>query len=55
MDDIQLKESAYYLETYGNHALMVAFYQSHNFIENAFQYLIDKVNNLFFALYNAKT
>jgi hypothetical protein len=42
MDDIQLKESIFYLETYGNHSLMVSFYQSHNYIENAFQYLIDK-------------
>lgn len=43
LDEYQLRECIYYIETYGNHAHMVSFFQSHNQIENAFQYLIDKV------------
>lgn len=42
MDEIQLKESIYYLETYGNYNLIVAFYQRHGYLESALQYLLDK-------------
>jgi hypothetical protein len=42
LDEIQLKESIYYLETYGNYNLIVAFYQRHGYLENALQYLLDK-------------
>ena len=42
MDDMQLKESIYYLETYGNYALLVNFYQSLGYLDNSLQYLIEK-------------
>ncbi len=48
MDEIQLKETMFYLETYGNHSAIISFYQSHNFLENAFHYLLDKVKFLNF-------
>lgn len=41
MDDIQMTESIYYLETYGNHALIISFYQRHGLISKALQYVID--------------
>lgn len=50
MDDIQLKESIYYLETYGNYSLLISFYQKHGYLENAIQYLIEKV---FFSISSA--
>ena len=43
MDDIQLNECIYYLETYGNHSLLVSFYQRHGLIEKALQHIIDHV------------
>ena len=46
MDDIQFKESFFYLDAYGNHALIVAFYQRHGYLERALQYLIDNVRML---------
>jgi zinc finger FYVE domain-containing protein 26 len=42
MDDLQLKEAIFYLETYGNYSLMLGFYQSHGYLENSLQYLMDK-------------
>ena len=42
MDDIQLKEAIFYLETYGNYTLLLVFYQSHGYLENSLQYILDK-------------
>ena len=50
MDDIQFKESFFYLDAYGNHSLLVAFYQRHGYLERALQYLIDNVRTQLFPL-----
>lgn len=42
MDDVQLQESLYYLQTYGNHHLIASFYSHHGYLENAFHYLLEK-------------
>lgn len=47
MDDLQFKETIYYLETYGTYTLIVSFYQRNGKLEKAFQYLLDKVNLVF--------
>jgi zinc finger FYVE domain-containing protein 26 len=44
MDDMQLNESIFYLETYGNHALMTAFYQRHGYLTRALGYILDSVS-----------
>ena len=43
MDDIQLKEVLFYLESYGNHMLMVSFYQRHGYLQKALQYILENV------------
>ena len=44
MDDIQLKEAIYYLDTYGNHMLTVSFYQKHGYLQKALQYILENVS-----------
>jgi hypothetical protein len=43
MDEIQLRESTYYLETYGNHSSIISFYQRHGLIEKSLQHIIENV------------
>ena len=43
MDDLQLEEAIYYLDTFGNHLLMVTFYQRHGYLQKALKYLLDNV------------
>ncbi len=56
MDDAQLNECIYYLETYGNYSLLVMFYQRHGYLEKAFQFIIESVclisNFIFLLLYS---
>ena len=47
MDDIQFKESLFYLETYGNYSMIISFYHKHGYLDNAMQYLIDRVTFYF--------
>ena len=44
MDDLQMNESIFYLETYGNHALLVAFYQRNGYLTKGIQYIIENVS-----------
>jgi len=44
MDDMQLNESIFYLETYGNHALIISFYQRHGYLKRAINYILDSVS-----------
>lgn len=53
MDDIQMNESMFYLEAYGNHALVVSFYQRHGFLLKALQYILDNVSEFILNLHRA--
>lgn len=50
MDDMQINECIYYLETYGNHLLILCFYQRHGYLNRAMQYLLDFVSCLIYQL-----
>lgn len=43
LDDIHFNECIFYLDTYGNYAMVASFYQKHGYIEKAFQYIYENV------------
>ncbi len=44
MDDMQFTECLFYLETYGNYSMIVSFYQRHDYLEKAFQFILETVS-----------
>ena len=51
LDEPQLQEALYYLQSYGTPLSMLAFYRRHGCWQKAAQYVMDRVSYLHHSLY----